>query len=53
MGTGARDHPERFAPPCGGLDEVTAPKVLEVFAERAEELGIVVNDEDPDPLVGH
>jgi hypothetical protein len=43
VGTGARDHPERFAPPCGRLDDVAVPKVLEVFAERVEELGIVVN----------
>ena len=51
MGTGARDHPERFASPCGRLDDVMVPKVLEVFSERVEELKIVVNDQDPDPLV--
>ncbi len=38
---------------CCRLDEIAVPKVLKVFAERVEELGIVVNDEDPDPLVGH
>src|SRR2546426_7654766 len=52
-GTGARDHPERFASSCGRLDDVMVPKVLEVFSERVEELKIVVNDQNPDPLVCH
>jgi len=51
--TGARDHPESLAPPCCRLDDVAISKLLEVFAERVEELGIVVNDQDPDPLVCH
>jgi hypothetical protein len=38
---------------CGRLDDIAVSKGLEVFAERVEELGIVVNDEDPDPLICH